>query len=317
MQMADLIEGGAAPPGTRYEAPANRFPLNHDFRVDLDSHHIHLIPSLDDILARLAGEVMYLTKRQSADSATRATQYSTIRPPWELFYQRLEARPPAVTFAFTKHSPDLLVIRQERPNTAAFNYLTGRTAVEVAANDGGDGLKLQMLPPVEVLCSLNLVVAAMQQRIAQPAPAPDALVAESKRIADFAYILYNMWYIRDESKMETLVHEAQRLVAVHTPENAYAPLILRPDEHEFGDLKPAPLPPNALRNAPQVTSGGEYLLSTQQLNSEQLGGLEGATMSSEELHDSQEHDPPALDDDKYDADESKERVQRWLTEASD
>lgn len=154
--------------------------MNHDFRNELDSHSIHLVPSLDDVLARLAGEVMYFTKRQSANSATRAAEYSTIRPPWELFYKRLEARPPAVTFAFTKHSTDLLVIRQERPNTAAVNYLTARTAAEVAANESSNGLKLPVLPPVEVLCSLNLVVAAMQQRVAQPLPAPDALVVESK-----------------------------------------------------------------------------------------------------------------------------------------
>ncbi|CDR41408.1 hypothetical protein NBRC10512_002041 [Rhodotorula toruloides] len=312
-EMADLIAGGAIPPSTRYEAPANRFPLNHDFRNELDSHSIHLVPSLDDVLARLAGEVMYFTKRQSANSATRAAEYSTIRPPWELFYKRLEARPPAVTFAFTKHSTDLLVIRQERPNTAAVNYLTARTAAEVAANESSNGLKLPVLPPVEVLCSLNLVVAAMQQRVAQPLPAPDALVVESKQIADFACILYNMWYTRsgDESKMETLVHEAQRLVSLYAPENAYASFILRPDEHELADLEPAPLPPNALRNGPQTLADGQGFLSTLQLD-EELPDASETVSASELLQTSQERNSPALEEDEDDEEESEERVQRWL-----
>ncbi|BGP33036.1 hypothetical protein JCM10296v2_004825 [Rhodotorula toruloides] len=262
--------------------------VNHDFCVDLDEDNIHLIPSLDDILARLAGEV------------------------------RLEAQPPALTFAFTKHSTDLLVIRQEQPNTAAVNYLTARTAAEVAANDGNGGLKLPMLPPIEVLCSLNLVVAAMQQRIAQPAPAPEALSVESKRIADFAWILYNMWYIRsgDESQMEMLVHETQRLVSLCAPEHAYAPFILRPEEHEFEDLKPAPLPPDALRNGPRASADGQEFSSTLQFDTEQLGGLEGASTASEQLDGSQEHDSPALLHDEDNEDASYERVQQWLEEVS-
>ncbi|BGP25512.1 hypothetical protein JCM10295v2_004440 [Rhodotorula toruloides] len=283
-EMEDLVEGCAVPAGTRHEVPANRFPC-HEPRLSrqFNQHNIHLVPSMADVLVRLAGEVMYFQKRQSADDATRAAQYPAIRPPWALFYQRLEARPPSVTFAFTKHSTDLIVIRQERPNTAATSYLAARTAAELAANDSDNGPKLPLLPPIEVLCSLNLVIAAMQERIAQPAPAPNALVIESKQIADFAWILYSMWYMRDgdELRMEALVREAQRLVSLHTSEHAYAPFILQPTDHAFNDLKPPPLPSNTMRNGPQPSFPGEDFLTTLRLDAEPLGGLD-MTIESDE-----------------------------------
>ncbi|GEM08079.1 hypothetical protein Rt10032_c04g2096 [Rhodotorula toruloides] len=258
-------------------------PLEPRLSRQFNQHNIHLVPSMADVLVRLAGEVMYFQKRQSADDATRAAQYPAIRPPWALFYQRLEARPPSVTFAFTKHSTDLIVIRQERPNTAATSYLAARTAAELAANDSDNGPKLPLLPPIEVLCSLNLVIAAMQERIAQPAPAPNALVIESKQIADFAWILYSMWYMRDgdELRMEALVREAQRLVSLHTSEHAYAPFILQPTDHAFNDLKPPPLPSNTMRNGPQPSFPGEDFLTTLRLDAEPLGGLD-MTIESDE-----------------------------------
>lgn len=302
-QIEGLVAGSAVPAGMRHEAPANRFPresvqrsgsrtspdslivrtVQHEFHQALDHHALHLIPSLDDVLARLAGEVMYYEQRKAADPAARAARYPTFRPPFDLFYKRLEARCPAISFQFTHLSGWTFVSRKDSYDSLPTNLLLARTEADITKNRATNNLAL--LPPVEILCSLNLVIAGMNGRFAQSEPVPLPVVEESQvsgrvlqavwkcfgrhaedsavqNVAVFAHLLYRIWHLRDgdESHMEKIVSNVQLLTTSLLPDDyPLAPYLLHPTTHSIDDLPLLPQPDNTLRSWSHLTDPAQRL----------------------------------------------------------
>ncbi|BGP07677.1 hypothetical protein JCM10049v2_003517 [Rhodotorula toruloides] len=271
-----LVEGNAVPAGMRHEAPANRFPLRHEFHRALDHGALHLLPTVDDVLARLAGEVMYYEQRKAADPAKRANDYPTFRPPFDLFYRRLEARPPAIRFQFTNLSSWTLVMRATSHNTPSQPFLLARTANDLTENASSNNLAL--LPPIEILCSLNLLIAGMNGRLAQSEPVPLAVVEESETLALFAHLLYRIWHLRegDESHMDSIVRNVQHLVSALLPDHPLAPYLLHPTDHSIDTLPLLPQPNNTLRSSSHLTDPAQRLApvgvaaETQSVSSDEL-----------------------------------------------
>ncbi|BGP31697.1 hypothetical protein JCM10296v2_003471 [Rhodotorula toruloides] len=276
-----LVEGNAVPAGMRHEAPANRFPLRHEFQRALDHSALHLLPTLDDVLVRLAGEAMYHEQRKAADPAKRATDYPTFRPAFNLFYRRLEARPPAIRFQFTNLSSWSLVKRNTSHNTVSQPFLLARTADDVTKNVSGSNLAI--LPPIEILCSLNLLIPGMNGRLAQSEPVPLAVVEESETLVLFAHFLYRMWHLRegDESVMDSIVQKIQLLLPTLLPaDHPLTPFLMRPTEHSIDSLPLIPQPTNTLRSASHLTDPAQRLALVG-------AAAEAHSVSSEELRSEQ------------------------------
>lgn len=247
------------------------------------------------MLARLAGEVMYYEQRKAADPAKRANDYPTFRPPFDLFYRRLEARPPAIRFQFTNLSSWTLVMRATSHNTPSQPFLLARTANDLTENASSNNLAL--LPPIEILCSLNLLIAGMNGRLAQSEPVPLAVVEESEvslplfaagvghaehpiaqTLALFAHLLYRIWHLRegDESHMDSIVRNVQHLVSALLPDHPLAPYLLHPTDHSIDTLPLLPQPNNTLRSSSHLTDPAQRLApvgvaaETQSVSSDEL-----------------------------------------------
>ncbi|BGO91250.1 hypothetical protein NBRC10512_001313 [Rhodotorula toruloides] len=242
-----LVEGNAVPAGMRHEAPANRFPLRHEFHRALDHGALHLLPTVDDVLARLAGEVMYYEQRKAAD--------------------------PAKLHQLVKLDPRL---RARSHNTPSQPFLLARTANDLTENASSNNLAL--LPPIEILCSLNLLIAGMNGRLAQSEPVPLAVVEESETLALFAHLLYRIWHLRegDESHMDSIVRNVQHLVSALLPDHPLAPYLLHPTDHSIDTLPLLPQPNNTLRSSSHLTDPAQRLApvgvaaETQSVSSDEL-----------------------------------------------
>ncbi|KAJ8294923.1 hypothetical protein OF846_001991 [Rhodotorula toruloides] len=242
-----LVEGNAVPAGMRHEAPANRFPLRHEFHRALDHGALHLLPTVDDVLARLAGEVMYYEQRKAAD--------------------------PAKLHQLVKLDPRL---RARSHNTPSQPFLLARTANDLTENASSNNLAL--LPPIEILCSLNLLIAGMNGRLAQSEPVPLAVVEDSETLALFAHLLYRIWHLRegDESHMDSIVRNVQHLVSALLPDHPLAPYLLHPTDHSIDTLPLLPQPNNTLRSSSHLTDPAQRLApvgvaaETQSVSSDEL-----------------------------------------------
>lgn len=145
-------------------ATADRFdPVCHDLHTAMDHLQMSFTPIEDELLARLTAEIQYQKLRADDDP---------VRPPFSLFYQRLDGREAYIDAFFTTDFPmDYLIRGVTYKEKTPISWATKRTQDESVAN-----ADWPRPPPFRFYCSGNAVIAAMRSRVAQLDPAPDDVI---------------------------------------------------------------------------------------------------------------------------------------------
>ncbi|GEM07579.1 hypothetical protein Rt10032_c03g1596 [Rhodotorula toruloides] len=216
---------------------------------------------------------MFYEQRKVADLATRTTNYPTFRPPFTLFYERIEACSPAVRLHFTNLSSWSFVSRTAFPKSVPQNFLFARTATDIAKN--ASGASVALLPPIEILCSLNLLLAAMNGRLAH----------SEQTLALFAHLFYRIWHLREggESHMDSIVRKIQLLVPTLLPDDhPLKPFLMHPTEHSIDSLPLLPHSDNTLRSSSHLTDPTQRLalsidVEAHSISSEEMTSEQGAS----------------------------------------
>lgn len=125
---------------------------------------MHLLLLEDELLARLTAEIQYQRLRTDDDP---------VRPPFSLFYWRLDGRSALIDTFFTAGFPmDYVFRRTTWKDPLPVSWSSNRTQAESLATT-----EWPRPPPFRVYCSGNALMASMRRRVAQVEPAPLAAIA--------------------------------------------------------------------------------------------------------------------------------------------
>ncbi|KAK4336442.1 hypothetical protein RTBOTA2_005234 [Rhodotorula toruloides] len=242
-EVDQLVAAGVLPEGSTALDPWNAIPLV-DVLVDaLHDGDFCLLLLEDELLARLTAEIMYQTLRTANDS---------VRPPFSLFYSRLDGRPTLVQPFFVPDFPMTYVMRYTTWEQREPLVWSGTpTEGEVVGRPG--------MPPFQLYCSGNALIAAMRSRVAQLEPASVAAVARTRVFAKLYTVLWSLWTSASASTALSHAQHAAHLLRTHFPSSPYIALLDTDAEtFRFEDI---PLP-----EAPEgtVDTAGVFLREARQ-----------------------------------------------------
>ncbi|BGO93577.1 hypothetical protein NBRC10512v2_005891 [Rhodotorula toruloides] len=215
-----LVNAGVLPEGSVHDDPWNRIPressLCHDLHTAMDHLQMSFTPIEDELLARLTAEIQYQKLRADDDP---------VRPPFSLFYQRLDGREAYIDAFFTTDFPmDYLIRGVTYKEKTPISWATKRTQDESVAN-----ADWPRPPPFRFYCSGNAVIAAMRSRVAQLDPAPDDVIERTATLAALVKELWGLWMLKDPAVARKRAERAATLLQDRFPNSPYTALLDAPD----------------------------------------------------------------------------------------
>ncbi|BGP26399.1 hypothetical protein JCM10295v2_005352 [Rhodotorula toruloides] len=182
----------------------------------MDHLQMSLTPIEAELLARLTAEIQYQKLRADDD---------LVRPPFSLFYQRLDGREAYIDAFFTMDFPiDYLIRRVTFKEKTPISWATKRTQDESVAD-----ADWPRPPPFRFYCSGNAVVAAMRSRVAQLDPAPYDVIARTATLAELVKELWGLWMLKDPAVARKRAERAATLLQDRFPSSPYTALLDAPD----------------------------------------------------------------------------------------
>ncbi|GJN93455.1 hypothetical protein Rhopal_006511-T1 [Rhodotorula paludigena] len=219
-----------------HQVPANKIMLAYRLHVGLDARTWDLLPALDAVLIRLLAEAAYQSKRledednepttkrarTAASSTETASTKLPARPPFMLFYERLESIP-AVGHFTPRHAyrAKRLAWRDPLEVEQTVDYAVVRSDEDA---DYAASVELEGVPPVLLPASTNLLIYAMAGRIKQIPPAPFELRKSSSILADAVDLLLEFWNLKDTSNPAQLVQRAKTFASTLENPSAFGAL---------------------------------------------------------------------------------------------
>ncbi|BGP50548.1 hypothetical protein JCM10450v2_006467 [Rhodotorula kratochvilovae] len=231
-----LRSAGVVPAWATVDSTANLLPLSEENHDELRNGHLHLLPDLDQVLARLACEAVRL-------STLGASQPSS-RPSFDEFHRALEARPALVRLLYEDTSPTYVLARKEALYGQSTAYRTNVVdpTTEVLAH-------LPAVPPFALPISVNCLILSFFLRMRRSEPgAASQLESSSDLLTQACSLLHTIWLAPPASHaaLAALLARARTLLATHCPSPSPSPsatFLLRPEAHTLSDVLSTPTPP--------------------------------------------------------------------------
>ncbi|BGP42373.1 hypothetical protein JCM10449v2_006378 [Rhodotorula kratochvilovae] len=231
-----LRSAGVVPAWATVDSTANLLPLSEENHDELRNGHLHLLPDLDQVLARLACEAVRF--------ATLGASQPSSRPSFDEFYRALEARPALIRLIYEDKSPTYVLTRKEALYGQSTAYRTNVVdpTVEVLA-------PLPALPPFALPISVNCLILSLVLRMRHSeSREASQLETSSDVLSKACSILSTIWFTPPASHpaLAALLARARTLLATNCPSpspSPFAPFLLRPEAHTLSDVLSTPPPP--------------------------------------------------------------------------
>ncbi|GAA5856759.1 hypothetical protein JCM8547_008827 [Rhodosporidiobolus lusitaniae] len=282
--VALLIQAGVIPAFAKHDSPANLVPLISGIHRALDAREINLLPDSGAVVEpRLFCEYKFYASRlltalspSPPGAAPPLSNFSNFlnlnldfdhldlsmldlsRPPFETHYADLERTPTIVHLVPNYQFVAASLIRTEgtviqRPTA----YALPRTAAEVNEHEL-DGM--DPYPPIELLCSANMLIFAAHDRALQPSPAPLPARKMGQVISNGVHLLRDYWLVpQTRTSILDLLKETEKHF-LSLPDSPFYPYFADPH------VPPTFLPPPPVRFPGTVSTRGTYALQTMVLS---------------------------------------------------
>ncbi|GJN92304.1 hypothetical protein Rhopal_005334-T1 [Rhodotorula paludigena] len=262
-----------------------------------NQHSLSFQPSLEAVLARLVSEYQYQAARQaSLDENGEANQTAAlregsvkrarrsepasqlpVRPPFDLFYDRLERDLAILLPTFTPEFalPEYLYYSPHDEEPSA-------TRVRPVLNRFEPSPDATAVAPFLAPVSTNLVIFAMRLRIRQYEPAPLDQQRASQVLANAVGLLDRFWHLSDAHADEVplLLEETLAFVATLPSSSPYVPFFRSPASANFDhSLVPLPVIPAGSRSTLGTTPGNRAALDWLSSGGESEPGLTPSEVS--------------------------------------
>ncbi|GAA5982660.1 hypothetical protein JCM11641_002327 [Rhodosporidiobolus odoratus] len=197
--LENLIDHKVIPPCAFHLAPVNLVQLSTGIHGSLDKGRLNLLPTLPAVCARLACEVMYQDYR--AQYKSQPAGQAPIRPPFDLFYRRLEA-PLAEVQVLPRENYAANSISR-RTATADNPDFESVTVYALPRTKEDDRLRMSTCPTVPpfphllIPISTNILIRASFGRILRLPGGPGETNLECKILSASVQLLLKFWTLDD------------------------------------------------------------------------------------------------------------------------
>ncbi|GAA5973779.1 hypothetical protein JCM11641_003151 [Rhodosporidiobolus odoratus] len=263
--LKNLINHKVIPPYAFHLAPVNLVQLSTGIHRDLDNERLDFLPTLPAVCARLACEVMYQDYRAQYNGE-QAGQ-APVRPPFDLFYSRLEAPLAEVQVLPRANYPSMYISRRiPHPERADLESITVYAFPRIKEDDR---LRMSTCPTVPLFphllipISTNILIWASFGRILRPPGGPGETDLEREILLAAVQLLLKFWNLGDgdEDKAKKVRDDAEDFLERQDP-TYHQHIVQAKQSGAFGfDSVSQPTPaPNAVNSMGNVLSPSAPLL---------------------------------------------------------
>ncbi|GAA6008948.1 hypothetical protein JCM10207_004037 [Rhodosporidiobolus poonsookiae] len=233
---ADLRSCRAVPDNARTARPANRLSLDLAFYRDYTRDALHLLPSLETCLVRLTAEYLHHSALVSDLSQTaKRIKLEYERPPFELFYSRIEAKSPTVAILVASSRYEIgappLILRHNERDKGGTTYQLPRNEIDYQQHAALPSPKYEYFPDLVIPASGNCLVAAATPHIVQYPPAAKVAIERCELIHRAVFLLRSFWFLTSFDSLPTLLARTETFILSLPTSDAhgYAEIVSHPE----------------------------------------------------------------------------------------